>query len=199
MLTSRLTIGGSVGGVSINSTIQRDAEGIVGQEPPLPAAKAGTLTTRTDNTSGTLTLGAGHGVTTGNVIDLYWDGGRRYNVTVGTVSGNTVPISGGAGDNLPVLNAAITAAVQTVIDAPFDGNLVLAIAAQCSKRARVEFYQNSSMVLGIDLVAGETWVWWTGGAGTNPLAGADVTAIKASQADTTAQTLKFGAQIDSVA
>jgi hypothetical protein len=63
----------------------------------------------------------------------------------------------------------------------------------------VEFYQNSSMALGIDLVAGEAWVWWTGGSGTNPLTGADITAIKASQADTTAQTLKFGAQIDSVA
>jgi hypothetical protein len=199
MLTSRLTIGGTVGGVSINSTIQRDAEGIVGQEPPLPAAKAGTLTTRTDNAAGTLTLGTGHGVATGNTIDLYWDGGRRYNVTVGTVSGNSVPISGGAGDNLPSLSTAITAAVQTVIDAQFDGDLVLAIAALCAKRAHLGFYQTTTLKLSLDLVAGEAWIWWNGGAGTNPLATADVTSIKASQADTTAQTLKFGAQIDSVA
>lgn len=78
----------------------------------LPAAKAGTLGVRTDNTTGTLTMNTGHGITTGATIDLYWTGGQRRNVTVGTVSGNSVPISAGQGDNLPAAATAITAMVQ---------------------------------------------------------------------------------------
>ncbi|MBK9128182.1 MAG: hypothetical protein IPM13_10320 [Phycisphaerales bacterium] len=63
--------------------------------------KRGTLTTRTSDTAGTLTMESGHGIATGNTIHVYWDGGKRIGVTVGTVSGTSVPISGGSGDNLP--------------------------------------------------------------------------------------------------
>ena len=38
----------------------------------LNPAKVGALTTRTDNTTGTLTMSAGHGLLTGNRLDLYW-------------------------------------------------------------------------------------------------------------------------------
>lgn len=87
----------------------------------LPLAKVGELTTRTDNETGTLTMDTGHGITTGARLDLYWadgDGagtpGSRRGITVGTVSGNTVPIgadNSGSGDNLPLVNTAITAMI----------------------------------------------------------------------------------------
>jgi hypothetical protein len=51
----------------------------------LPAGKAGTLTTRTNNTDGAATLSAGHGILTADVVDIYWDGGCRYGAIVGTV------------------------------------------------------------------------------------------------------------------
>lgn len=61
--------------------------------------KSGTLSTRTSNTVGTLTLTNGHGITS-NTTDLMlsWldeDTGRRQviQVTVGTVSGTSVPIT----------------------------------------------------------------------------------------------------------
>src|SRR4051812_13463763 len=83
----------------INTSIVSDSGHIV--DAPLGAAKTGTLTTRTSNTVGTLTMTAGHGITTAALQDIYWDGGSRRNVTVGTVATNSVPFSGGIGDNLP--------------------------------------------------------------------------------------------------
>lgn len=68
-----------------------------------------TLTVRTDATSGTITAPSGHGITTGATIDIYWmeviatynTARIRRGVTVGTVSGTSIPFSGGAGDDLP--------------------------------------------------------------------------------------------------
>lgn len=68
----------------------------------------GTLSTRTDNTSGQLTLDSLHGVLSDSVGGLYWNGGQRLGVAVGTVNGNLVPFSGGSGDNLPAQDTAIT-------------------------------------------------------------------------------------------
>ncbi len=85
----------------------------------MPAAVAGTLTTRTSTTVGTLTMSsASHGIQTGDKLDLYWlegtDGdigrSRRF-LTVGTVSGTSVPFTLGTGDDLPDLNTIVTAHV----------------------------------------------------------------------------------------
>lgn len=75
----------------------------------------GELTTRTSNTAGTITAdSATHGVTTGQVMDIAWAEGTnpvngyvRRDVTVGTVSGTTIPFSGGLGANLPAQNTDI--------------------------------------------------------------------------------------------
>lgn len=63
---------------------------------------AGSLTTKTDASHGVVTLtSAYHAITTGATISLWWDGGKRLSMTVGTVSGTTIPVSGGTGDDLP--------------------------------------------------------------------------------------------------
>lgn len=72
-----------------------------------PPGKRGTLTARSSDTVGELTLESGHGIATGNVIHVYWGTGKRIGVTAGTVSGNVVPISGGSGDVLPVTSTPI--------------------------------------------------------------------------------------------
>jgi len=95
MPTSQITISGDVGGAPMNTNISRTADGQTSHEVQVPAAKTGTLTTRTTDTTGTLTMQTGHGFVQNDKIDLYWTGGRRYNVVVGTVAGDSVPISGG--------------------------------------------------------------------------------------------------------
>ena len=74
--------------------------------------RVGTLTTRTDRNTGTLTMSPGHGITTGETIDIRWGSLNRYNVVVGTVAGNSVPIDFGTGDILPLAASAITAVVR---------------------------------------------------------------------------------------
>jgi len=69
----------------------------------------GILTARGGNTTGTITA-AGHGLVAGDRADVFWSGGARDHVLVGTVSGDNVPISSGTGDNLP---AEITAVLIT--------------------------------------------------------------------------------------
>lgn len=87
----------------------------------IAAAQVGTLSTRTDNDTGIATLSTGHGIETLDVVDVYWSGGVRYGMDA-TVSGNAVTVDGGAGDNLPVQDTAVTVVVQTAIEVNFDGD-----------------------------------------------------------------------------
>jgi hypothetical protein len=199
MPTSRITVTGDVGGVAVNSTITRSADGQIGHEVALAAAKSGTLSTRTSDTEGTLTLEAGHGVQTGDTVDVYWDGGRRYDVVVGTVSGNDVPISGGAGDVLPAQDDPVTAQVQQEIDTDFDGDLLVVIAALCGQRAHVGYFDGATLELSLDLVAAELWHWVNGGTAANPLASKTITHVVVTQASTSAATFRLGILYDSTA
>ena len=199
MPISRLTISGDVGGIQVNSTLTRTAAGQIGHDLTLNAAKAGALTTRTNDTTGSLTLATGHGIETADVIDLYWDGGRRYGVSVGTVVGDVVPISGGAGDVLPAQDTAITAAECQIIDTDFDADLLAAIAALATARGHLSFYEAGEVLaLSLDLAANALWHWLDGGTATNPLAGKTIDYVVATQAGATAAAnLRLGILYDS--
>lgn len=95
------------GTFSSSRTVTTDGRTI--KDPSLGPAKPGTLSVRGSNTTGTVAMTTGHGLSTGR-MDLFWDGGARYGVT-GTVTGDNIAVASGAGDNLPVLTTAITVAV----------------------------------------------------------------------------------------
>lgn len=199
-MTSYVTVGGEIGGASIAGTIKRTATGSVSQQFTADAAKAGTLTTRSSDTAGTLTLGVSHGVATSDVVDLYWDGGRRYGVTVGTVSGTSVPISGGSGDVLPAADTAVTCAVQQVIDIDFEGDLLVAIGAVCGKRGQLSLMESTTNHLHIDLAAGEPWMWAKDAGFANPIAGDGITHAVFTQSDSgsTPPVFRLGVLYDSL-
>src|SRR6185369_12276008 len=119
----------SVAGLSMSEIRTISGEGgLAPLEVSVPAGKAGTLTTRTDNDTGTATLGAGHGILTGDRVDVYWIGGHRYGMTVGTVAGTSVPLDLGAGDNLPTAATAIVVCKANNYPFAFTGNNLDAIA-----------------------------------------------------------------------
>lgn len=187
----------SGGGVSIQTQpVIRTNSGAIGLEDTLSAAKTGTLTTRTDNNTGTLTMAASHGITTGQIIDIYWSGGVQRTVTVGTVATNEVPIDGGIGDNLPADETAITAVVQKSINLAIDGDnadIIAVVLETVDKSLRtagnVQFLDGSAAVIAeIDLVANVPQVWDIEGGSANPFTGNPITNLKASQANTTAET-----------
>lgn len=159
----------------------------------VPAAKAGTLTTRTDDETGTLTMGSGHGITTGAIIDLYWTGGARRGITVGTVSGTSVPIGAddaGAGDVLPAADTAITASTRTNEAFAVTGNNVVAIVFSSDLRgtfvmAGSDDAEDLGAVVGGASEEDRCYVWESTRNGTNPIAGDDITQLFLSNSDST--------------
>ncbi len=95
----------------------------------IPVAHAGTLTTRTSTSVGTLTMASGHGITTASKIDIYFAGGIRRQVLVGTVSVNSVPFTLGTGDDLPPLNDPVKASVESSITVSLDCANIVCLGA----------------------------------------------------------------------
>jgi hypothetical protein len=155
-------------------------EGLVSKIVPAPVAKTGTLTTRTSDSEGELTMAASHGITTGARLDLYWDGGSRRGITVGTVSVNQVPLTTatGAGDVLPADETAITASVPAEEEFLLTGNSLQALLFYGDQRAIVvltgaDDAEDFGREVGSDTEVGRTFLWYADdpNAPTNPVSG----------------------------
>lgn len=83
-----------------------------------PAATAGTVTTWTDANTGEVTA-AGHDITTGDKVGVFWLNGttreRRVNMTA-TVTGDVVAVDGGSGNDLPDQDTVVTIARMVEIE-----------------------------------------------------------------------------------
>lgn len=198
MPTNSLTISGSIGGISIQGTVSRTVDGQLSAEVSLAAGKAGSLTTRTDNNTGEATLATGHGITDGAIVDVYWDGGMRYGMTVGTVAGDVVPIDGGGGDNLPVEDTDLVVCVQTEINLDFDGDDVKIVAAMSNRAGHLDFQDSADASLAaVELAANEPWSWVSDTGVANPLTGNAVDKILVSNGDSAnTATLKIAVGYD---
>ncbi len=157
------------GGIVFSGGNTRNPDGQQSEQQSLSPGKAGTLTTRTDANTGTLTLSTGHGITTGQKVNIFWNQGAgvigvQRNVTVGTVSGNSVPIDLGVGDNLPALNSAVVACVVTVISDVFLAVQVELAVATAQYQGSVEFQKADGTPIffihfGLSGSSGEIWDW----------------------------------------
>lgn len=163
---------------AVATTVNYDAKTAV--KPTLPAAKTGTLSVRTSASVGTIALAAGHGIATADVIDLYWveNGVQkvRYDVVVGTVSGDNAPITGGGGDDLPPLNTALVVCEQNVETISVVGNNLVGIGIGTNTFPTVVKLAQAGGALILRQVLktpGETYTWVTGD-GVNPAAGVTI-------------------------
>lgn len=184
-IANRLT----VDGVSYVDSRTITADGTQRMECTKVAAKSGTLTTRTDNNTGTLTMESGHGITTGDRFDLYWDGGCQRAITAGTVAGLSVPFDLGVGDNLPIATTVITASVATEEEFLVTGDNVQAIFAKASRRGVIVFAEADdtevlAIVDSLEESTGGGYQWFTGNGITNPMASADVAKVFFSNGST---------------
>ena len=187
MLSCSIQVQADIGPVSIRSSINREAEVHLGMEPDLPAAVTGTIT------SAGATLGAGHGLTEGKVITIYWSSGRRFGVTVDSVNGCDIVFSSGKGDALPPDGTAILVAVERSLVARFSGAELVALLMSCPSRACVRFMaSDESLMLVADLAANEPWAWWNKGSTEDPIGRGIVDILVASQAGLVQQPLKVG-------
>lgn len=183
----QLQRGYSLGGVNHEESRTINGDTAIGTEISLSAAKAGTLTTRTDDNTGVVTLSVDHGVTDGQKLDVYWSGGSRRGMTVGTVVDQVVPIDGGAGDNLPALSSAITAMVPVVNDLELIGDNLVALIGSGSAKGIISIQETDGterhvlQVYGANRIAGGSWLEEDGD--TNPLAGQATEKVAFSHGD----------------
>lgn len=167
-------------GMTFPCAVTVTADGAVLKNITVPAAKTGTLTTRTDADTGTLTMAGGHGITTGARLDLYWTGGMRRGITVGTVASNSVPIDLGSGDDLPGTSTAITAMVP--VEEPFvvTGDDAQAVACYSDKSGQIVFAESDNSevkayAMGGALGSEQSAVWNSTRDSVNPLASGAIT------------------------
>lgn len=188
-LTFTESITGTNISVSGRKTATVSGDSSVIANPPVLPAKAGTLTVRTSGTVGSLTMATGHGITTGQRIDLYWTGGMCYGCVVGTVSGLVVPIaSTEGGDAFPIATTAIKAGICNQVAFAVTGDNVQGLVANSgvAPRAQIVLHDGTDDLLRIAVTndQGDSY-GWRSGTTTNPLAGVIPTRAYVSHDDTT--------------
>jgi len=196
-IVGTISVSGSIGGINVGGRIDRTGDVVQGANPqtPLPAAKSGTLSTRTSDTAGILTLGSGHGLTTANVVAVFWSGGKRYGCTITAYDSTTITIGSGAGNVLPLQTTVMTVGDQvTVPSLAFDGDDLVMFLLSCDQRACVDFLDVGGASVGCkEVAAGEIYQWAVDQGATLPITGNAVAAVKAYPGGTTTATLTIAA------
>ncbi len=196
----------SLGGISIEAVITKTEEGQISDQATLAAADAGTLTTRTNDTDGTITLSAGHSISNGDIIDIYWTDGNgdmqvAYGATVGTVgTDDTVPFTGASGTALPVVDTSVTVDEEVEINADFDGDDAVKVMLHSTRKWHYRFQDSGDADLSVGKRnADEPFMYFKDITPSNPLTGNPVDAVLVSNGDSdNSATVKLGVQQDTV-
>ena len=206
-MTTTYSLSVQGGGISVQQSVTRNGDLTVAAQVTLPAGKSGTLTTRTDDNTGQLTVASGHGITASDTVDVYWSGGRRYGVDVTAVASTTIDIDLGSGDNLPAAATAVVVCKQVVANVMIDGDnakLVVvnfAVPGTSTAKSRVTFFDavsggGSAVGSGLDLAANEPSVTDVTGGDANGYTGSVILSLVASNGGTAEGTLQVLAEVD---
>jgi hypothetical protein len=184
-------------GVDIDRQLTRTGDGFIAIEPTVNTAKAlGGWVKGVGDGDATATLTAGHLWSTG-VGDVYWTGGRRYDVTV-TIATDAVTLEAGTGDVYPATaNATVKLAMHQQVNQIIDGDLLefLAICfesttAGSTARGHVHAEDAAADVIAdLDFDANEPRFWDVDSGQTNSFTG-DVIAALYITMDSTTESVK---------
>jgi hypothetical protein len=188
------------------NTVTETGDHVNNYDIALAAGKAGTLTTRTNDGEGVITLGAANTtIAVADLIDIYWAGGARYAVRVDSLSGsNDVELNfddtpGGTGDVLPADETAVIVCERVTINTAIDGDNVQLFGLQCDQRSQITFYDvGDAIIKQYTLpVAFTAHTWCQSSDVANALTGNPITYAKASNGSTTAATMRIRCLQDS--
>ena len=186
MSKMKFTTAVTYGGVQRKKEVTITGDGALTRDPEVPAAKTGSLSTRTDNDTGIIAAQSGHGIISTDKVDVHWSGGSRANMTA-TVSSNNITVDGGTGDNLPAAATNVTLMKPATETFALEGDNIKALEFYCDAQARVTIFDGSNAVLAsIGVNAKEVYPWNNQDGSTNPLAGVTAATAKFSHADSTA-------------
>ncbi len=184
----------TIDGVTSEQLTSVVADNKVGSSAPVTAAKTGVVAVKTSASVGTLTLQASHGIVDADKIDIFWSGGQRRGCLVGTVSVNSVPITSGSGDDLPVATTVLTVMKPHEEVLVVTGNNVAGIHVVSPQKGFVVFTEAGGTVIKAIKIddGGDAYFWFDDSAasnpmfGANPLAAATVGKVLTSHDDSTA-------------
>lgn len=194
-MTVRATIAKSMSMANgtFNSTATVEADAVIFEDVSVPAGFAGTLTARGSDSAGTVTTTNSHTITTGVRADVYWTGGCRRGVTVGTVNVKAIPISGGSGDALPLQTTDILIVEPLLLDMAVLGTNVDCLMLYAAKRGQFVFVDDNDAELHqVELPASGSWAWSEDDGFTNPITGDTVAGVYVSHGDAAAATMRVG-------
>lgn len=173
----------SVEGRTFLRTAVRTADGATVKDPAVPAARAGTLTTRTDDNTGVFAFSTGHGFALNDRVDVYWTGGKRVGMNVTAVSGNDVTLDAGSGDNLPLATTAVGAMEPQLEVLSIVTAAMQMLFVSSPVRATAVFRDSGgTALLTVEVGPNNHYVWETG-YGSNPL-GSNAADVFLSHGDT---------------
>jgi hypothetical protein len=191
--------------LSMQKTVVHESDNPLGYDPEIPAGIAGTLSTRTDNDTGIVTVASGHGVTADDTIDLYSSAGVliRKDMDVTGVTGTTISIDLGTGSNLPTLNDPVIVSKQKTVNTAFDGDALkifgvcLEIPGTHTSKGRVLFEDaDADDIADIELTANVPLISDIEHGQANPVTGDPIVVARVSNGSTTAGVLKIIAMND---
>lgn len=183
------SIGTPVSAFPLSESVDGDVGIDIRPVTAVPVAKTGSLTTRTDDDTGVVAAATGHGITTGQKVDLYWSGGSRLSMDA-TVSGDDITLDGGDA-NSDVLPAAATAvtlmahAAGASESAVFTPAGLQAMVFYTNVQGAVHFYESNGTTLidSFQIFAGLVYYYMAGISPSNPLTGTSPAIVKMTHSD----------------
>jgi hypothetical protein len=194
MATGTVTSSAAAGGVTFSSVLTVTASGVISFEETLPAGKSGTLSTRTDNDTGVVTVSAGHSVTTSDIVDVYWStypDTMRYGMSVTETADTSISINAGSGANLPASATSVIVTPRVNCAIGVDGDDVDLALFHCDQRASIDMTDSGgTSIAQVELTGNRHWAWAEGDY-TNPLSStSDIAFASCSNGSTTSATIK---------
>ena len=174
----------TIGGMSISSSYTVQNDGIISQNATIPMAEAGTLSTRTGDAVGVVTLTEAGDMPASGIGDLYSDEGNVYQC-VYTRTSTAVSIASVGSGTLPTELSSVVFCDTIQIDAAFSGSSMVFMSSIQNKAGHVAFcITGGASQLDVDLVADKDFGWdETETSVTNPLIGDAITHILVSTSD----------------
>jgi hypothetical protein len=197
--TADISIRTRVAGVNIDATIRRTDELEQAFRTTMAAGRAGTLSTRTDDNTGIVTVASGHGITDTDTVAVFWEGGSRHGVDVTATTSTTISIDLGAGTNLPAAATAVVIAKEIEHTLAIIGDDIIVMGIGCQNRVSVNFRDSGdASLLRYDIAANEGRLWVSSSDVTNPLATDTVANVVIANGGTTAVELAIGLLLDTL-
>jgi hypothetical protein len=180
-----INTGLTIPGQAVSGTETVEVDGSINEQPVLPAAVAGTLTTRTSDTAGIITVVDGDAYTIGDTVGVWWAAGVAVTGDVTAQDATTVTIDTFTGDALPVQDTAIVLATlpETAIvnDKTVEGDAVVAMSVKAANGGplSVRFVDAVAAAIKIvDLPANGCWVGHDANGTLDAFAGDVITEVE---------------------